>query len=95
MPESLFLINLKADVCKFIKKETLAQVFACCFAKSFRTTVFIEHLQWLFLEILSKYEHPIGTLTNIKSKKLHKSFAWNAFEIHFFSRLQQENIEVL
>ena len=94
MPESLFLINLKADVCKFIKKGTGTSV-CLLFCKIFQNNVFIEHLQWLFLEILSKSEQPIGTITDIKSKKLHKNFAWNAFEIHFSNRLQQQNIEVL
>ena len=38
-----FLIN------DFIKKESLAQVFSCEFAKFLRTPFFTEHLYWLLL----------------------------------------------
>ena len=35
--------------CKFIKKETLAQVFSCEFCEIFKNTFFIEDLRWLLL----------------------------------------------
>ena len=33
------------SACKFIKKETLAQIFSREFYKTFKNTLFIEHLQ--------------------------------------------------
>ena len=44
-----FLIKLQAPACNFTKKETLAQVFSCVFAKFLRTPYLTEHLRWLFL----------------------------------------------
>ena len=41
-----FLIKLQG---KFIKKETIAQVFPVNFAKFLRTPFLIEHLRWLLL----------------------------------------------
>ena len=38
---------------KFIKKETLAQVFSCEFYEISKNTFFIEHLWWLLLRINS------------------------------------------
>ena len=38
--QSLFLMKLQSWACKFIKKETLAQVFSCEFAKFLRTPFF-------------------------------------------------------
>ena len=35
-----FLIKLQAEVCNFIKKETLAQVFSCEICQIFRNTLF-------------------------------------------------------
>ena len=33
------------EVCNFIKKETLGQVFSCEFCKTFNNTFFTEHLR--------------------------------------------------
>ena len=45
-----FCLRLKA--CKFIKKETLAQVFSREFCENFKNSaIFIEHLRWLLLTI--------------------------------------------
>ena len=41
VPESLFS---ESDACNFIKKETLAQVFACEFCEIYKNTFFAEHL---------------------------------------------------
>ena len=47
-----FLINCRPEVCNFIKKETLAQVFSCEFVKLLRTPFnIVEHLWWLLLKI--------------------------------------------
>ena len=43
VPES-FLIKLQAESCKFIKKNTLAQVFSCEFCKISNNSFFTEHL---------------------------------------------------
>ena len=40
---------MQTETCNFIKKETLAQVFAWEFCEIFKNTFFIEHLQWLLL----------------------------------------------
>ena len=39
-----FLIKLQAEVCNFIKEETLAQVFFCEFCKISKNIFFIEHI---------------------------------------------------
>ena len=41
------LRNCRAKTCKFLKQETLAQVFSVNFAKFPRTPFLIEHLRWL------------------------------------------------
>ena len=53
--QSLFInkvasVQIKKET---IKKETLAQVFSCKFAKFQRTLFLTEHLQWLLLHMLS------------------------------------------
>ena len=45
VPESLFLIKLQAEVCNFIKKETLAQVFSWELCENSKNTFFTENLQ--------------------------------------------------
>ena len=45
MPESRSLIKLQAWGLNFIKKETLAQVFSCEFYKTFKNTIFTEHVR--------------------------------------------------
>ena len=45
--QSLFF-NKVADL-KYIKKETLAQLFSCEFLQNSKNTFFTEHLQWLLL----------------------------------------------
>ena len=40
---------MQAEVCIFIKKETLAQVFSCEFCEIFKNIFFTEHLRWLLL----------------------------------------------
>ena len=46
VPERLFS---EAEVCNFIKKETLAQVFSCEFGKIAKNSFLSKHLQWLLL----------------------------------------------
>ena len=45
MPGSLFLLKLKAGTCKFIQKETLAQLFSCEFCEISKNTLFTEYLR--------------------------------------------------
>ena len=40
-----FLIKLQAEICNFIKKETLAQMFSCEICEISKNTFFIEHLR--------------------------------------------------
>ena len=48
----LHTFGLRLKACKFIKKETLAQVFSCEFCENFKNSaIFIEHLRWLLLTI--------------------------------------------
>ena len=42
--QGLFLSKVAGQVCKFIKKETLAQVFSCEFCEIFKNTFFTEHV---------------------------------------------------
>ena len=49
MPESLFARVPEPQACKFIKKETLAQIFHLNFSKLLRTAILMEHFWWLFL----------------------------------------------
>ena len=41
---SLFLINLQAQICNFIKRETLAQVLSRKFCEISKNNFFTEHL---------------------------------------------------
>ena len=41
---------MQAEVCNFIEKETLAQVFSCGFCESFKNTFFIKRFHWLLLQ---------------------------------------------
>ena len=56
--KNAFYFTLKAffrpEVCNFIKKETLAQVFPCESCDISKTTFFIEHLWWLLLKIVKE-----------------------------------------
>ena len=61
-----FLIKLQAKACRFIKKETLAQVFSSEFREISKNTFFIEHLR----ETACKAEVYF---------KLPKLFQWNIF----------------
>ena len=42
--ESHFQQICKPEICNFIKKETLAQVFSCEFCENSKNTFFTEHL---------------------------------------------------
>ena len=44
VPESLFWKSCRPESCNFIKKEALAQEFACEFCETFKNTFFTEHL---------------------------------------------------
>ena len=44
------LMKLRALLCNFIKKETLAQVFSCEFDEIFKCAFFLEHFWWLLLK---------------------------------------------
>ena len=55
VPESL-LIKLQAQVCNFIKKETLAQVLSLEFCKISKNTFFTEHLRVAASEYILRYD---------------------------------------
>ena len=46
------LVKLQAEVYKFIKKDAVAQVVSCKFAKFLRTPSCVEHLRWLLFKLL-------------------------------------------
>ena len=52
-----FLIKLQAKACKFIKKETLTQMFSWEFCEIFKNSLFTEHLWWLFLKLDGRLLH--------------------------------------
>ena len=68
VPQSLF----KPQACKFIKKETLAQVFSCDFCEVFKNTFFTEHLWTTASEYLQQVRC--------------RSSAWN-FPVVSFSKI--------
>ena len=39
-----FLIKMKLEACKFIKKETAEHLLSCKFSEIFKNTYFVEHL---------------------------------------------------
>ena len=53
-----FLIKLQAF--RFIRKQTLAQVFSCEFCEFSKNTFFTEHLWWLLLNRKSFIEKDLG-----------------------------------
>ena len=67
-----FLIKLQAWACKFIKKETLAQIFSCEFCGVSENTFFKEHLWWLLLLIFNFLHVP--TILSTFSKKSFQNF---------------------
>ena len=54
----ILIQKFRSQACNFIKKDFLAQVFSCEFAKFLRTPFFIEHLRWLLLKRLYKTVDP-------------------------------------
>ena len=46
VPEPFFN-KVAGDACKFIKKETLEQVFSCELCEIFKNAFFAKHFQWL------------------------------------------------
>ena len=66
-----------SEVCNFIKKGSLAQVFSCEFCKSFKNTFFIEHLCWLLLNCIQRSNHQKcslrkGIVTNSQENNCNK-----------------------
>ena len=55
-----FLISCKAQVCDFIKKEAVAQMFSCKFCEFSKNTFFTEHLRAIAPESCSKPNKKIG-----------------------------------
>ena len=49
------LIKLQTEACNSIKKETLAQVLSCEFAKFLRIPFLTKHLRWLLLNLEHVY----------------------------------------
>ena len=43
VPESLFHLSYRSQVCNSVKKESLVQVFSCEFCKILKNTIFTEH----------------------------------------------------
>ena len=78
--QSLFLINLQARACNFIKKETLAQVFSGEVCKIYKNIFFTEHLWTTASEIESLtfttgYSQLINQPTHITNISTYSSFA--------------------
>ena len=53
--KKLFL-EISQQVCNFIKKETLAQVFSCEFCEISKNAFFTEHLRLLLAETIVSHE---------------------------------------
>ena len=62
-----FLIKLP-QVCNFIKKETLTQVFSCEFYEISTNTFFTEHFWWLLLWTLPSRKLSIVNLIFLSSE---------------------------
>ena len=56
MCQSLCFIRLQAEVCNFIKKDGLAQVFSCEFSEIFKNTFLKEHIWATASEVLMNFE---------------------------------------
>ena len=92
MTESLFEWGYRPQVCNFIKKETLAQVFSCEFCEISINTFFIEQLRWMLLSFASqKYDKMIlflaknATFTNYTKNSTMWTFPKIFFRKIFFS----------
>ena len=68
MPESLFLIKLQ--VCNFIKKATLTQLFSCELCEMSKNTLFTEHLRTTDSDSFNMFLLNVGMLHSIKSPNL-------------------------
>ena len=68
-----FLIKLQAWACKFIKKETLPQVFSCEFCEISKNTFSTEHLQTTLLDLVEKPQ----PATLLKKRLWHRCFPVN------------------
>ena len=60
-----FLIKLQTF--RFIRKQTLAQVFSCEFCEFSKNTFFTEHLWWLLLDWKSFIEKDLGSMLVLAS----------------------------
>ena len=80
MKKVFLQILQNSQTCKFIKKETLAQVFSkfvnffVNFVKFLRTPFFIEHFLWLRLKVLRKTVNTQLVFSFLKIKKVAESF---------------------
>ena len=59
--------RLRSQVCSFIKKDTLTQVFFCEFCEIFKDIFFIKQLEWLLFNITFKKQSPRGVLRKMCS----------------------------
>ena len=57
--------SIKDFFCKFIKIETLAQVFSCEFCEISKNTFFTEHLQTTASEVSNTFAEQINRLVSI------------------------------
>ena len=53
--KSLFNTVRGLKACNFNKKDTPTQVFSCEYHKIFKNSFFMEHLQWLLLNIFEEF----------------------------------------
>ena len=63
--QSLFFNKVAGEVCDYIKKETLAQVFSCEYFQIFKNAFFMKHLRWLLLLL--------DEIQNTKKRKTRES----------------------
>ena len=66
-----FLINLQAETCNFIKKETLTQVFSCEFSEIFKNNFFAEQLRATDSVQHKVYDFQVWNMEGRKILKFH------------------------
>ena len=65
--------------CRFIKKETPANVFSCEICQVLRSTFFTEYYRWLFLEHYENFFSEHSMVNFIKTDiKVEIPFKWNS-----------------
>ena len=85
VPESFS--NKVAETCKFIKKETLAQIFSSKLCKIFKSTFFTEHLRQLLSLVLGAIVRKFSTTLFVSPDHTHFIISFVFLQFKAFAKI--------